>query len=197
MSDLLLVQPAANTDSKEDALLVRAARRDLAAFDVLYRRYVTSIYRYLYSRVGNAADAQDLTAQVFVEALQGLDGYRERGTFAAWLFTIARHKAADHHRRQHLHLSLDEARDAPGGVGSLTHSENPLGHLVRKEALQRLGTLVGQLGDDKQELLRLRFAGGLTYREIGRVVCRSEAAVKMAVHRLLRRLEAEWEETNE
>jgi RNA polymerase sigma-70 factor, ECF subfamily len=197
MSDLVLMQPAANTDGREDAQLVRAARRDLAAFEVLYRRYVTSIYRYLYSRVGNAADAQDLTAQVFIEALQGLDGYRERGNFAAWLFTIARHEAADHHRRKHPHLPLDEARDAPGGVGSLTQSENPLGCLVRKEALQRLAALVRQLDDDKQELLRLRFAGGLTYREIGRVVGRSEAAVKMAVHRLLRRLEAEWEEANE
>ena len=85
----------------DDAVLVRAARHDLAAFAALYRRYVTPIYRYLYSRVGNAADAEDLTAQTFVAALEGLPGYRERGNFAAWLFTIAHNKAADHHRQQH------------------------------------------------------------------------------------------------
>lgn len=174
-----------------DALLVKAARCDPAAFAALYRRYVTPVYRYLYSRVGNAADAEDLTAQTFVAALEGLHGYRERGNFAAWLFTLAHNKAADHHRQQHPQLPLDEALDSPG------HGENPMTSMMRKEALQRLSALIAGLQEDKQELLRLRFAGGLTYPEIARVMGRSEAAVKMAVHRLLRRLEAEWEEDHE
>ena len=174
-----------------DALLVKAARCDPAAFAALYRRYVTPVYRYLYSRVGNAADAEDLTAQTFVAALEGLHGYRERGNFAAWLFTLAHNKAADHHRQQHPQLPLDEALDSPG------HGENPMTSMMRKEALQRLSALIAGLQEDKQELLRLRFAGGLTYPEIARAMGRSEAAVKMAVHRLLRRLEAEWEEDHE
>jgi DNA-directed RNA polymerase specialized sigma24 family protein len=60
-------QSGAKTDSREDAVLVKAARRDLSAFATLYRRYVTPVYRYLYSRVGNAVDAEDLAAQVFTE----------------------------------------------------------------------------------------------------------------------------------
>lgn len=190
MTELLLGQSAVKTEPEDDAQLVWAARRDLAAFGALYRRHVAPIYRYLYSRVGNAADAQDLTAQVFLEALQGLDRYRERGSFRAWLFTIAHHRAADHHRRQRPELALDEARDAAAG------GEAPLARLVHEEALQRLAALVDQLDADKQEMLRLRFSGGLTYREIGQVVGRSEAAVKMAIHRLVRHLEAEWEEDN-
>jgi len=174
-----------------DALLVRAARRDPAAFAALYRRYVTPIYRYLYSRVGNAADAEDLTTQTFVAALEGLSGYHERGSFAAWLFTIARNKAADHYRQHTPQLPLHEALDSPA------HGDNPLARMICREALQRLSALVARLEEDKQELLRLRFAGGLTYPEIARVVDRSEAAVKMAVYRLLRRMEAEWEEDNE
>jgi RNA polymerase sigma factor (sigma-70 family) len=173
-----------------DALLVKAARRDPVAFAALYRRYVTPIYRYLYSRVGNAADAEDLTAQTFVAALEGLPGYRERGNFAAWLFTIAHNKAADHHREQHPQLPLDEALDSP------RHGENPMTSMMRKETLQRLSALVAQLEEDKQELLRLRFTAGLTYRQIGTILGRSEGAVKMAVHRLLHRLEAEWEDTD-
>jgi RNA polymerase sigma factor (sigma-70 family) len=173
-----------------DALLVKAARRDPVAFAALYRRYVTPIYRYLYSRVGNAADAEDLTAQTFVAALEGLPGYRERGNFAAWLFTIAHNKAADHHREQHPQLPLDEALDNP------RHGENPMTSMMRKETLQRLSALVAQLEEDKQELLRLRFTAGLTYRQIGTILGRSEGAVKMAVHRLLHRLEAEWEDTD-
>jgi RNA polymerase sigma factor (sigma-70 family) len=175
----------------DDAVLVRAARHDLVAFAALYRRYVTPIYRYLYSRVGNAADAEDLTAQTFVAALEGLPGYRERGNFAAWLFTIAHNKAADHHRQQHPQLPLDEALDSP------RHGENPLASMMRKEALQRLSTLVAGLEEDKQELLRLRFAGSLTYAQVAQVVGSSEGGVKMAVRRLLRRLETEWEEPDE
>ena len=175
----------------DDAVLVRAARRDPAAFAVLYRRYVTSIYRYLYSRVGNSADAEDLTAQTFVAGLEGLPGYHERGSFAAWLFTIAHNKAADHHRQRHPHLPLDEALDSPG------HGEDPMTTMMRKETLQRLSALVAGLEEDKQELLRLRFAGSLTYAQMAQVVGSSEGAVKMAVHRLLNRLEAGWEESDE
>lgn len=191
MHNLSLAKFRVPASAEEDAPLVTAARHDPAAFAPLYRRYVTPIYRYLYSRLGNVADAEDLTAQVFTEALEGLHHYRERGNFAGWLFTIARHKVSDHYRRQRPHVPLNEALDSP------TESVDPLAHVVQEEALRRLAVLVAQLDEKQQELLRLRFAGGLTHGEIGRIVGRSEAAIKMAVHRLLRRLEAEWEESDE
>jgi RNA polymerase sigma-70 factor (ECF subfamily) len=191
MANPSLVATRAQGSPSQDAALVKASRSDPAAFADLYRRYVTSIYRYLYSRVGEAAAAEDLTTQVFIEALEGLAGYREQGNFAAWLFTIARHKVTDHYRHQRPHMPLHEALDSPA------EEESPLAHLVRQEALQRLVGLVAKLDEDQQELIRLRFAGGLTYGQIGAVVGRSEAAVKMAVHRLLRRLEAGWEESND
>lgn len=184
-------QSSARTDTREDAVLVETARRNPTAFADLYRRYVTPVYRYLYSRVGNAADAEDLTAQTFIAALEGLSGYRERGSFAAWLFTIAHHKAADHHRQQHPHLPLDEALDSPGD------GENPLTCMMQAEALQRLATLVAGLEEGKQELLRLRFAAGLTYGQMATVLGSSEGAVKMAVHRLVNQLAVEWEEADE
>jgi len=186
--NLSLVESRAHAE--EDASLVRAAQWDPAAFAPLYRRYVTPVYRYLYSRVGHAAQAEDLTAQVFTEALEGLHGYREEGNFAGWLFTIARHKVTDHYRRQRAQVPLNEALDSSA-------RDDPLTHVVQDERLQRLAALVTPLDEDQQELLRLRFAAGLTYAEIGRLLGRSEAAVKMAVHRLLRRLEAAWEESDE
>jgi RNA polymerase sigma factor (sigma-70 family) len=191
MSNLLLAVPRAQAGAGEDAALVQAARCDPAAFAALYRHYVTPIYRYLFSRLGNSADAQDLTAQVFAEALERLPGYRERGSFAAWLFTIAHHRVADHYRRQRSHLPLNDALDGPD------EDSDPLAGLVRKQAIQRLAELVAHLNEDQQELLRLRFAAGLTYGQMAAVVGRSEAAVKMAVHRLLQRLAADWEEADE
>ena len=183
--------PGGQANAEDDAMLAKAAQRNPSTFGALYRRYVTSVYRYLYSRVGNTTDTEDLTAQVFTEALEGLHRYRERGSFAAWLFAIARHKVVDHYRRHRSHLPLDEVRDGADGSG------DPLARVVQHEALRRLASLVTQLDEEKQELLRLRFAAGLTFGQVAAVVGRSEGSVKMAVHRLLRHLEAEWEESDE
>jgi RNA polymerase sigma-70 factor, ECF subfamily len=169
-----------------DAELVAAARRDPAAFLPLYRRYVSRIYRYLLSRTGNQHDAEDLTSQTFAEAMAGLDRYREQGQFAAWLFSIARRRLADHHRRQRVDLPLSHAITKPAP------DPPPSAAVIQNEELAYLATLLERLDEDRQELLRLRFAAGLTYGEIGRLINRSEAATKMAVHRLLRQLEEEW-----
>ena len=180
------IVPAGTKEDVDDAELVRDARRNRSAFGALYRRYVDRIYRYVYSRVGRKADAEDLTAQIFTEAMEGLEGYRERGTFSAWLFTIAHRRVVDHYRRRRPTQPLDAASEIEDG------GPNPLAEVVREERLEHLARLVKGLDAEKQELLRLRFAGELTYREIGEVVGRSEGAVKMAVHRLLRRLEEAW-----
>jgi len=82
----------------DDRELIRLAKAGHEAFDVLYRRYVLPVYRYCYARTDNVADAEDLTAQTFLASLEGMQRYRGRGSFSAWLFGIARHKCADFHR---------------------------------------------------------------------------------------------------
>jgi RNA polymerase sigma-70 factor, ECF subfamily len=178
-------------DSVTDADLVQTARQDRAAFAPLYRRYVTPIYRYIYSRVGQRTDAEDLTSQVFSEALAGLDRYREEGHFAAWLFTIAARRIADHHRGNRPELPLELVTE------QLTTGLNPLTEVAQQETLRHLAQLVGQLPEEKQEMLRLRFAAGLTYADIGVATGRSEAAVKMAMNRLLKQLQQQWEDEHE
>lgn len=174
-------------DEALDADLVQSARHDSSAFVPLYRRYVGRIYRYLYSRTGNSDDAEDLTSQVFTEALTGLATYREQGYFAAWLFTIARRRLIDHYRQHPSEQPLSQAANQAAADLS------PLAQAVHNEALAHLAELIAYLDEDKQELLRLRFAADLTYAEIGRLVGRSEDATKMAIHRLLRQLEVSWE----
>lgn len=185
-------QTDADPATNDDALLVEAAQRDRTAFAPLYRRYVTPVYRYLYSRTGNQAEAEDLTAVVFTEALEKLGRYREQGHFAAWLFTIAQRRLIDLYRRnQRPLLPLNEALDKP------TEGRDLPAQIAHCQRLEQLATLLEQLDEEKQELLRLRFAGELTYQEIGQTTGRSEAAAKMTIHRLLRQLEAEWEECHD
>lgn len=160
-------------------------------FTALYRRYVTPVYRYLYSRVGNHADAEDLAEQVFVEALEGIARYQEQGNFSAWLFTIARRRAVDHYRRQREQLSLEVVLNRPG------EGPGPETEVAGREQLEKLAGYLSELDDEKMELLRLRFTVGLGYREIGEIVDKSEGAVRMAVHRLLQQLQAKWTDDDE
>jgi RNA polymerase sigma-70 factor (ECF subfamily) len=182
------VEKGASADMNDEASLVAAARRDPKAFGVLYHRYATRVYRYLYSHVDNAADAEDLTAQVFMSAWESLERYREQGNFPAWLFSISRNKVKDFYRRQRQQLPLDEAHP------QLRQDWDSLDRVELDESLCSLSALVEKLDPDQQELLRLRFAADLSYAEIAGILKKREAAVKMAMTRLLRQLRAAFNE---
>lgn len=173
----------------DDAALVReSAGRNAEAFTTLYRRYVTPLYRYLYHRLGNATDAEDLTSQVFMDALEGLVSYRERGCFSSWLFTIARRRLMDLYRQHPANLLEDDLPDSSFDLQSI---------LEKNENHVRLNQLLGELDDDRRELLQLRFAAGLEFSEIASLLHRSEGAVKMTLYRTLDWLKANWEVSHE
>lgn len=178
-----------DTTLQDEDALVENARRDPQAFASLYRHYLTPLYRYLLRRVNNIHDAEDLTTEVFIDVLEGLVSrrYREGGCFPAWVFTIARRRLVDYYR-QHPHASLDDQPSAEPGLLTV---------IEKAEDLQQLSRLLANLDEENQELLRLRFSAGLSFREISVLEGRSEAAVKMAVYRTLDFLRARWEDNND
>ena len=176
------------TASRDDPALIEQARRDPEAFAALYRRYLTPVYRYLYSRLGSVHDAEDITTQVFIDALEGLSAnhYRAGGCFSAWLFTIARRRLVDFYRQRPA-TPLGEIQSTEPGL---------LAALEKSDDLKRLSHLLAQLDEEKQELLRLRFSAELGFAEIALLENRSEAAVKMALYRTLDWLREHWEAEN-
>ena len=177
-----------NKSSAVDPRLIEDARRTPKAFAVIYRHYLTPVYRYIYRRVGNVHEAEDITSQVFVEALEGLvDGrYHEGGCFSAWLFTIAAHKVIDFYRL-HQPLLLEDNKPT---------EENLPAAFEENEAHKHLSDLLANLEEEKQELLRLRFSAGLSFAEIAALDGRNEASVKMAVYRCIDWLREHWEAEN-
>jgi RNA polymerase sigma-70 factor (ECF subfamily) len=173
---------------EEEAQLVGEAKANPESFAKLYDCYAPNIYRYLLSRLGNVAGAQDVTSQTFLRAFEMFPRYRHTGYFSAWLFTIARRKAIAAYRRQRPNLSLEEAENVPGVA------EDPLERVIRGEQRERMAALFAGLNEDQRELLHLRFTAGLSYVEIGALLRRSKAAVKMAIYRLLHQMYAKWEE---
>lgn len=175
-------------DSAAEHLLVAAAQRQPAAFDALYRRYVGPIYRYVRGRVGNQLDAEDLTAQVFYQALVALPRYRQtEHPFAAWLFRIAHNCVVSHLRRRPA-LRLDAVAE-PNGAHP---SQEDL--VVRRELLREIGLAVQRLDVARQELLALYYGAGLHVPEIARVLGRSEASTYKLLERTVAALRREFKE---
>ena len=173
----------------DEVLIADAARGDQAALAAIYAAYARRIYRYFYSRVGNAADAEDLCAQTFLGMLEALPRYRHRGQFAAWIFQIARNKAMDHFRRRRMVTAVDEALIDP-------QADRLLENVIDAETTQKLKRLFHSLAEDERELLRLRFVVELSFVEIGALLGRKEDAVRKSVQRILTRLYGQMEVHN-
>jgi RNA polymerase sigma-70 factor, ECF subfamily len=176
-----------NASDLSDDELIANMPGDPAAFGLLYRRYLDPVYRYLYARVGSPAEAEDLTSLVFLAALESLSNYRSQGRFPAWLFSIARRKIADHYRGRQPQVPLDFAAD------QASPSNDPLAQTLKDEELVSLQKHLALLAEDDRELLRLRFAARLNFTEIAAVLGRRESSVKMALYRLLKRLESQMQ----
>jgi RNA polymerase sigma-70 factor, ECF subfamily len=170
---------------QDEATLILAARRDPEAFARLYDRYVQPVYRYLCGRVGSAQEAEELTAQTFLAALESIPRYNHTGRFAAWLFSIARRKAADYFRRRK-RLPLEE-------IGDRSIEGDLSGETARVDQIQKLMQLIRSLEEDERELIRLHFTAGLTFAEMGSLLGKKEDAVKKSVYRLLERLHGRME----
>ena len=172
-------------ESDEEAQVVAAAQKDPAAFALLYDRYASPVYRYLLSRTGSIEESRDLTSQTFLTAYEVFPRYRHRGCFSAWLFSIARSKFIDHVRRKN--------RSAKTAIEPADGPPEPLAQVIESERLADLRRRIGVLEEDEQELLRLRFAAGLSYGQMAALLNKNEDAVKKSVYRLLARLQSQME----
>ena len=176
----------------DDADVLAAVAGDAAAFDRLYVRFVPSVYRYLRTRTANAEDAADLTQVVFLNAYRKLGTYRTRTSgLAPWLFGIARNAAHDAYRRgQRPAISWEVV---PEAFMPVAPGETPERALLAAEAIARIRAAVVGLDRDKQELLALRFAAGLTSAQIATVVGKSEAAVKKQLWRIVQQMKKDFD----
>lgn len=164
----------------EERLIRRAREYDAQALALLYRRHVGAIYRYIHLRVGREDLAEDLTADVFLKMLEGIESFDYRGVpFAAWLFRIAHDRVVDYFRRQagKETVSLGERLRAPG--------EGPAATTEAALARERLRQALGWLTEEQQQVVVLKFGEGLTNAEVGRLMGKSEGAVKSLQHRAL------------
>ena len=161
----------------DDEALARLAVQHSDAFGDVYRRHVQRVYRYLLSRVGNVDEAQELTAETFMAALQGISQFRGQSTFATWLLGIARHKSADHFRRRRETVSVDLLGELPHPDGS------PEDALAGRLQLEQVRRALDALSPERAEAIRLHVFAGLSVAEVAQFMHKHEAAVRMLIHR--------------
>ena len=166
----------------EDEALAGEATYSPAAFGELYRRHFGRIYRYHLARTGNEPDAQDLTAQTFLAALEGVAGFRGSGSFAAWLMGIARRKVAQHYRSRRPQAPLEELAQLSDPALS---PEAAAGQHLQ---FAHVSKALLALAPERSEAIQLCIFGDLTAAQAAQVMGKSEAAVKMLVFRGLRDL---------
>ena len=166
----------------DELQLIEQAKKDKDAFGRLYEKYSKQIYGYIYYRVGNSHDAEDLTTRVFMRAMQHISQYEDQGVpFSAWLYRIARNLVANWHRDQNRRqvISLDDMNQWH------FHEESPELSLEWTEHKETLYNAIRRLPRDRQELLILKFVDRLSNAEIGEILERSEGAIKSLYHRTL------------
>jgi len=181
--------PASGT--LNDADMARTAREDASAFAALYQSYHGRLYRYLRTRVPTDEDAADLVQQVFLHVLNAIPTYRAtKGTFAGWLFRIARNAATDWNRRHKPMITWDRLPEE-----LQPHIDVDMdAELARHEDVVRVRKLLNSLPVERREIVALRFAGGLTIPEIAAALGKGEEATRKKLARTLRKLEELYDE---
>ncbi len=162
-----------------DAALVAAAREDPQAFLALYDRYFDRVLGYVRLRIRDASTCEDVASTVFTTALGQLRRFRGDGTFAGWLFQIARNTVRDVQRRPTSTPLPDEATASEPDVEE--------GFLAYEPAAE-LHTLIRVLKPEQQHLLGLRYGAGLAFDEIGAIVGVPPGTVRVRMHRTLEQL---------
>ena len=169
----------------DERLLVEAAQRDPACFADLYESNFDRVYAYIVRRVGDRTETEDLTSEVFHQALANLKRFEWRGIpFAAWLFRIAANLIADRWQRSGREVSDDSAID------SAQASPAEMEEVERRATLFRL---VSTLPDEQRRVIVLRFVEQKSIKEVAREIRKTEGAVKQLQFRALTGLRARLE----
>ena len=156
---------------------------DRPPFEDVYRDFLGRIYAYVRAQVGTAADAEDITAQVFMNAYQAYDRFEPRNlTPAAWLFRIARNATLDHFRagtrRDRLQRTIEHQPEA---------AADPAGMAEERIQYRALLAHVARLPERQRDAISLRHSG-LSFDEVGHLMNCTEDAAKMLYHRALKAL---------
>jgi len=172
-----------DTNQSEVSLIESAKQGDIDAFGELYTIHLDAIYRYIYYRINNAQDAEDLTEHTFLKAYEALPDYQQKGKpFSSWLYRIAHNVVVDYHRLNKDNIiSIEETHDIELGQ----KQTSTLQEIVNVEEVQTLAEGISQLSSEQQQVIILRFLEGFSHKEVSQILDKNEGACRMIQYRAL------------
>jgi RNA polymerase sigma-70 factor (ECF subfamily) len=171
----------------DERLLIEAAQHDPARFAELYEHNFERVYAYIVRRVGDRSETEDLTSEVFHQALANLKRFEWRGIpFAAWLYRIAANLISDRWQRNRREMLADE----PEQIESVPANSAEFEEVERRATIFRL---VDTLPVEQKRVVVLRFVEEKSIKEVAREVRKTEGAVKQLQFRALTTLRARME----
>lgn len=173
-------------DASDNELLIQAAQGSKTAFGELYERYLEHIYRYIFYRVADHNEAEDLTELVFIKTWQSLPKQKAQrktiGNFRAWLYRIAHNLVIDYHRSQRRSVPLDQLasqKDPQPGPEELSQSA---------QESQRLANAISKLEPNLQHVIIYRFINQLTHTETANIMGIKPGYVRVLQYRALKKI---------
>lgn len=163
-------------EEDDRALAIRAADGDVEAFGALYDRHFDAVYRYVFYRVRNEAEAEDVTSDVFMKALRAIRRYEPRQVFLAWLYRIARNAVIDRGRRlaNRTQVTFEDALSH----GASDRVVDPNESLLAGSDATALRTAIRSLTPLQQEVIVLRYVEGLDTAEICKITGRRDGTIR-------------------
>jgi len=161
----------------EESLVERAKQQDQKAFAQLYEEYFNKIYRYVALKIGDKTEAEDMTQQVFLNALKSISSFKWKGApFSAWLYRIAHNQVVDYFRKKKKQAAtlLDESL--------ISSDSNPQLAAEHSLDIEQLLSATRRLTAAQREVISLRFAGELSTAQVADIMGKSQGAVKALQH---------------
>lgn len=166
----------------EERVLVEQAQTDPRKFDALYLAFIDDIYRFVYYKTSVKETAEDITAQVFMQALEHVGSFRYTpgAKFSSWLYAIARNKVIDHYRRQHDTVDLETIEPLPA-------PETATAQVDQQIQQERVQAVLQDLPPADQEILQLRLWQDRSYTEIAQILASNAIAVRARYSRAVKK----------
>lgn len=181
---LYQVKDSMPVKQREAHLTARARQGDKEAYGDLYEMYLDEMYRYVYYRLSDEAEAEDLTEQIFLKAWENLPTFRGVVPFKAWLYRIARNTIIDRYRTRKPNLPLEE------NLSLVDENDQPEQQVLAQETSLRLREAISKLSPSHQDVIILRFVNGYSAAEIAQILERSAGAVRVLQHRALNAMQS-------
>lgn len=169
----------------ESKAIFKCQQGELEHFSVLYELYFDKIYKFIFFKTLHRETAEDITSKTFFKAMDGITNFNEaKGSFASWLFVIARRAVIDHYRTSKQRGDYYDCWEAAS-------NEDVFGDIANRQELEKINKFLRGLQREKRDLIIMRVWQDLSYKDISQITGKSEASLKMMFSRTISRLRSD------